>query len=73
MEYLKVVFPEDERGVLIDGKRNGKTNVVIEVEAGTHTLSIVPPPACDPTEQQVVLAPNQTGPLSPKEVAFAKI
>jgi hypothetical protein len=73
MEYLRVVFPEDDCGVLIDGKRNGKTNVVIEVEAGTHTVSVVPPPACDPAECRVILKANDTGPLSPREVPFAKI
>lgn len=73
MEHLKVIFPEDGRGVLIDGKRNGTTNVVIEVDAGTYTVSLVPPPDFMPKEQQVVLEPNETGPLSPKEVTFAKI
>jgi hypothetical protein len=73
MEYLKVIFPEDGRRVLIDGKRNGTTNVVIEVDAGTHTVSLVPPLDFMPKEQQVVLEPNETGSLSPKEVTFAKI
>lgn len=73
MEHLKVIFPEDGRGVLIDGQRNGTTNVVIQIDAGTYTVSLVPPPVFIPTEQRVVLDPNQTGPLSPKEVAFAKI
>src|SRR5437763_1694542 len=42
MEFLKVIFFE-ERGVLVNGKRSGKTNLVIEIEAGTHTISLAPP------------------------------
>jgi hypothetical protein len=30
MEFLKVIFFE-ERGVLVNGKRSGKTNLVIEI------------------------------------------
>jgi len=73
MEYLKVKFPGEERGVLIEGKLSGKTNIVIEREAGTYRISLKPPADFDPKEIQVVLGPNETGPLSPKEVTFAKV
>lgn len=73
MEHLKVSFPDDGRGVLIDGKHNGTTNVIIQIEAGTYTVSLAPPPDCNPAQRQVVLNPNETGPLSPKKVTFAKI
>ena len=43
MAFLKVNFPGKERGVLIEGKLSGKTNVVIEREAGTYTISLEPP------------------------------
>lgn len=74
MEYLKVIFPGEGRGVLIEGKRSGKTNVVIEREAGKYTISLEEPPAdFYPKEIYVELDPNKTGPLSPKEVPFAKV
>lgn len=72
MAFLKVVFPVDGMDVLINGKRRGTTNVAFEIEAGTYTVSIAPPPACDPAECEVVLKQNETGPLSPREVSFAK-
>lgn len=73
MAFLKVNFPDEERGVLIDGKLSGKTNVVIEREAGTYTISLAPPPDFKPKEMQVVLEPNGSGPLSPQEVDFEKV
>ena len=73
MAFLKVNFPGKERGVLIEGKLSGKTNVVIEREAGTYTISLEPPADFDPKKIKVVLDPNETGPLSPKEVTFAKV
>jgi hypothetical protein len=73
MAFLKVIFPVDEKDVLIDGKPKGKTNVAFEIEDGTHTVSIAPPPACDPAQCEVILKPNETGPLSPREVPFAKV
>jgi hypothetical protein len=72
MEYLKVNFREARR-VLIDGKSSNQTNVVIEKEAGTYTVSLVPPPDFKPTEIKVALDPGTTGPLSPKEVSFETI
>ena len=72
MEYLKVNFSKD-RGVLVDGNPSGRTNVVIEIEAGTYTISLAPPPDFAPEEQGVVLDPNETSPLSPKEISFATV
>ncbi len=73
MAFLKVNFSGGQRGVLIEGKLSGKTNVVIEKEAGTYTISLEPPADFDPKNIKVVLEPNETGPLSPKEVTFAKV
>jgi hypothetical protein len=69
MPFLKVSFFEG-RGVLIDGKLSGKTNLVIEIQAGTHTISLAPPADFKPAELTVVLEADETGPLSPKEVNF---
>jgi len=73
MEYLKINFPE-VRGLLVNGKPFGKTTQeVIEIEAGTHTISLQPPANFQPQEIIIVLEPNKTGPLSYREVDFEKI
>ncbi|TMB71137.1 MAG: hypothetical protein E6J54_12945 [Deltaproteobacteria bacterium] len=72
MEFLKVIFFE-ERGVLVNGKQSDKTNLVIEIEAGTHTISLAPPTDFKPKKIKVVLEADQTGPLSPKEVTFETV
>jgi hypothetical protein len=72
MEFLKVFFFE-ERAVLVNGKRSGKTNLVIEIEAGIHTISLAPPWDFKPEKITVVLEVDQTGPLSPKEVTFENV
>lgn len=67
MEYLVVRFPQS-RAVMIDGEFNGLTGRLIELEAGTHTISLGPPPNFTPESQQVVL--KDTSALNPKEVVF---
>ena len=54
MEWLLVEFPED-RGVLIDGLSNGKTNTKFELEEGPHQVSLAPPSDFSPTYQNIVL------------------
>jgi hypothetical protein len=71
MEYLLVTFPED-REVLIDQEVQGRTNETIEVEKGTHSISLKTPPAdFRPRQKKIQLA--QTSPLTPQEVTFARI
>lgn len=72
MEYLKICFPE-ARAVKIDGDSFGPdtTNVVLEVEAGTHVVSLEPPPDFTPLSHVVVLA--DTTQFSPREVTFGKV
>lgn len=67
MEYLVVRFPRSRR-VTIDDEFNGRTNVVIELEAGTYTVSLGPPANFTPKSRRVVL--KDTSALAPKEVAF---
>jgi len=67
MEYLVVRFSQS-RPVKIDGEINGRTGVLIELEAGTYTVSLGPPPNFLPPSQQVAL--KNTSPLDPKEVVF---
>ena len=73
MAFLKIIFPVDGMDVLINGKRRGKTNVAFEIDAGTYIVSIAPPPGCNPVDCEVVLNTTDTGPLSPREMIFAKV
>ena len=70
MEYLVVWFSQS-RPVLIDGEINGRTGELIELEAGTYTVSLGPPPNFTPASQQVVL--KDTSVLEPKEVEFREV
>jgi hypothetical protein len=71
MEYLLVNFPDD-REVLIDTIVQGRTNETIEVEKGTHIISLKSPPHnFQPKQKKITLA--GTSPLTPQEVTFAKI
>ena len=71
MEYLVVRFgvPTDRRGVLVNGNPFGQTNTLIQIEAGTHTIALVPPPDFSPPSQTVVIA--DTSELAPFTVTFA--
>jgi hypothetical protein len=68
MEYLVVHFPRSRR-VKVDGEFNGRTEELIELEAGRHTIGLGPPPNFTPPEQTVIL--KDTSPLAPREVTFA--
>ncbi|MCP9463870.1 MAG: hypothetical protein NNA25_03635 [Nitrospira sp.] len=69
MEYLLVHFPRSRR-VLIDDEFNGRTNELIELEAGRHTVSLGPPyDNYEPDAYTVIL--KNTSVLDPREVTFA--
>jgi hypothetical protein len=67
MEFLVVRFPRSRR-VLVDDEFNGRTNELIQLEAGTHTVSLGPPPNFTPESRRVVL--KDTTELTPREVTF---
>ena len=67
MEYLIVHFPRSRR-VKIDDEFNGRTEELIELEAGTHIVTPGPPDNFTPSQRKIVLA--DTDPLSPREVSF---
>ena len=67
MEYLIVRYPTDRR-VVIDDEFNGRTNVLIQLPAGAHTVSLAPPRNFSPTSQDILL--KDTSPLAPQEVTF---
>lgn len=70
MEYLKVSFAED-RGVRVDGRPAGRTNVVVEIEGGTHSVTLDGPQDFAPPSQIVEL--KDTTVLGPKEIPFQKL
>ena len=70
MEYLLVHF-ERSRRVKVDDEFNGRTEVVIELEAGTHVVSLGPPDNFKPGEQRIVL--KNTSQLSPREITFEPV
>jgi hypothetical protein len=70
MEYLVVRFPRSRR-VKIDGEFQGRTDELIELEAGTHTVSLGPPPNFTPESRKIVL--KDTSVNNPREVAFDEI
>ncbi len=68
MEYLVVHFPRSRR-VLIDDEFNGRTEELIELEAGRHTVSLGPPyHNFIPDEYTIIL--KDTSELEPREVYF---
>jgi hypothetical protein len=68
MEYLIVHFPRSRR-VLIDDEFNGRTEELIELEAGRHTVSLGPPyDNYKPDEYTIIL--KDTSELEPREVTF---
>ncbi|MGO9612920.1 MAG: hypothetical protein ACLPX5_07795 [Dissulfurispiraceae bacterium] len=71
MEYLLVRFV-DTRHVKVDNVLQGLTNEVIELEEGTHYISLSSPPSdFKPLEVKKTL--SGTSSLSPMEVIFEKI
>jgi len=67
MEYLIVHFARSRR-VLVDDEFNGRTDNLIELEAGRHVVSLGPPYNYTPEEQTVIL--KDTAELNPHEVSF---
>ena len=67
MDYLVVHFPRSRR-VLIDDEFNGRTENVIELEAGRHVVSLGPPYNYTPEERTIIL--KNTAELEPREVSF---
>lgn len=67
MEFLLVHFPRSRR-VTVDDEFNGRTDELIELEAGTHFISLGPPKNFTPEQRKVVL--KDTDPVSPREISF---
>jgi hypothetical protein len=67
MEYLVVKFPRPRR-VKVDDEFNGRTGELIEVEAGSHVVSLGPPANFTPGERRINL--KDTSELEPREISF---
>ncbi len=67
MEYVIVTFPTDCL-VYIDDEKNGTTNEVLRVDAGTHAFDLGPVANYRPASRNVTVA--GTTPLEPREIAF---
>ena len=70
MEYLQVKF-ERSRRVLINGNPFGFTNAIIQIEAGTHRVSLEAPPDFSPLEQTILV--QATSALAPLTVTFHRL
>lgn len=67
MEFLLVHFPRSRR-VRVDDEFNGRTDQLIQLEAGKHSVSLGPPYNFNPEERIVIL--KDTSALEPREVSF---
>lgn len=67
MEYL-VVRCLKKRKVLVDGTLQGDTGDVLELAAGTYTITLDPATGCRPENHTVTLA--NTTMIKPCEVTF---
>ena len=67
MEYLSVHFPRSRR-VKVDDEFNGRTDELIELEAGSHVVTLGPPDNFTPYERRLVL--KETSELEPREISF---
>ncbi len=70
MEFLLVRF-EESREVRVDGNPYGRTNIVLQVEAGEHRITLAPPRNFSPIEQVVLLA--NTAAVDPCRLTFEKL
>jgi hypothetical protein len=67
MEYLLAHFSRSRR-VVIDDIFSGRTEEIIELEAGAHIVALGPPFNFTPSSIKIVL--RDTSPLTPMEVTF---
>jgi hypothetical protein len=70
MEYVIVTFPTD-RLVYIDDEKNGSTNEVLRVSAGTHVFDLGPFANYRPGSRKVTV--EDTSLLEPREIAFYRL
>ncbi len=67
---IKFKFLED-RDLIVGGDNQGTTNQTVELDRGTHTITLGPPLDFTPKTMKIVL--KDTTVISPMEVRFEKI
>jgi len=72
MEYLFVTF-DDDREVVVDDAVQGRTNEVLELERGTHTVTLTSPPSDFRPKDEVTIALDGTTAITPREVRYEKV
>jgi len=72
MEYLLVTF-DDDRDMVIDGTIQGRTNEVVELERGTHTVTLKSPPYDFCPKDVVTVVLIGTTAITPAEVRYEKV
>ena len=71
MEYLIVLCGGEIREVWVDDAPQGKTNFILQLEAGVHTVTLGPPYDFAPIQQTVQL--TNTSPLQPCRIVFTQL
>lgn len=69
-EYVKVIFDEDDRIVVVDGRPGGRTNRVFIVPTGFHTFSLDDVPDCEPPSCTELI--RRTRDDRPFEITFTR-
>jgi len=67
VEYVIVEFPTD-RLVYIDGEKDGTTNTLLKVDAGTHDFDLGPVENYRPGSRKVTL--SGTSSIDPRIITF---
>jgi len=67
---IKFKFLEN-RELFIGGDSQGTTNQTVELDSGTHTITLGPPQDFTPKKMTIVL--KETTVISPMEVRFEKV
>ena len=70
MEYLIVFFPQT-REVRVDDVPQGKTNVILQLEAGLYDVTLGPPRDFSPVAQTILL--TNTAPADPYRITFHRL
>jgi hypothetical protein len=69
-ESVRVLFPGDQRDVLVDGAKCGITNQLMTVDTGTHTFTLSGDGYTPPSVRVRVAG---TSPLAPKNIRFEQV
>jgi hypothetical protein len=69
--FILVRFNESREVIIDDAESGYMTGYVIEIEPGTHTISLAGPNNFTPTEQDII--PTGSSPINPSIVIFSTV